>query len=341
MRVFVTGVAGFLGSHLADVFLAKGDQVSGVDSLIGGYEDNVPKGVDWYSGDCNDFDRLKKAMRGSEIVYHCAATAHEGLSVFSPAENARNGIGASAAVFSAACAVGVKRIVFTSSMARYGRGDGDPPFVETMRPMPEDPYGIGKFSAEMLLANLAETHEVEWTIAVPHNIYGPRQVYTDPFRNVVSIFANLMLQGRQPFIYGDGLQERCFSYYTDCVDPLVKMATQDNVIGQVINIGPDGEVVTIRRVAEIVAHVVGGSRSAFALDPIHKAPRPREVKFAHCSADKARALLGYEPRVSLENGIEETVAWIVRRGTRPFSYHQLDIEIDSHKLPETWKRRLF
>lgn len=336
MRVFITGVAGFLGSHLADAFLQRGDQVSGIDSLVGGYEDNVPAGVDWYAGDCNEFDRLRKAMRGVDIVYHCAATAHEGLSVFSPHENAQNGYAASAATFSAACAVGVKRTIFCSSMARYGQGDGPPPFSEAMRPLPEDPYGIGKYSAELLLRNLAETHGMEWVVAVPHNIYGPKQVYTDPFRNVVSIFANLMLQGRQPYIYGDGSQQRCFSYYTDDVEPLVRMATQANVVGEVINVGPDSEVVSVLRVAEIVAKVL-----KLPLDPIFKSRRPREVKFAHCSADKARKLLGYESKVSLEEGVVQTIEWIRTRGARPFSYHNLDLEIESDQLPETWKKRLF
>jgi UDP-glucose 4-epimerase len=335
MRVFVTGIAGFLGAHLAEAFIARGDQVSGVDNLVGGYEGNVPPGADWYLGDCNDFDRLKRALRGVEVVFHCAATAHEGLSVFSPHENARHGYSASAAVFSAACAMGVRRIIHCSSMARYGKGDGPPPFVETMIPRPEDPYGIGKYASELLLWNLAETHKIEAVVAVPHNIHGPKQCFTDPFRNVISIFANLMLQGKQPTIYGDGSQERCFSYVSDDVEPLAKMALQDNVIGETINIGPDSEVVSIKRVAEIVAGALN-----FPLDPIFKPDRPREVKFAHCSADKARRLLGYEAKVPLEEGIRKTVEWVKLKGPRPFSY-RLDIEIDSPILPETWAKRLF
>ena len=336
MRVFVTGVAGFLGSHLADAFIARGDQVIGCDNLIGGDVDNVPRGVDFYIGDCNEFERLKKAMRAVDVVYHCAATAHEGLSVFSPYANARHGYCASASVFSAACAVGVKRIVFTSSMARYGAGDGRLPFTEATPVRPEDPYGIGKLAAEHLLANMAETHGVEWSVAVPHNIFGPRQRYVDPFRNAISIFANRLLQGKQPVIYGDGAQERSFSYYTDDVEPLVKMATSPEVHGEVVNIGPDGEVVTVLRAAELVARSLGAP-----FDPIFKPGRPREVKFAHCSADKARALLDYSPRVSLEDGIRQTVEWVRERGPRPFQYTLLDIEIESAKLPETWSKRLF
>lgn len=335
MRVFITGIAGFMGSHLADAFLKRGDLVSGVDNLIGGYEDNVPQGADWYRGDVNDFDRLKKAMRGVDIVYHCAASAHEGLSVFSPHENAHHGYAASAAVFSAACAMGVRRLIMCSSMARYGKGNHAPPFTEETTPIPEDPYGIGKLASEHLLRNLGETHGLEWSILVPHNVFGPHQVYTDPFRNAVSIFANLMLQGRQPIIYGDGLQERSFSYYTDDIEPMVRLATEDRGLYEVINIGPDNEVVTIKRVAEMVAAAVGAP-----FDPIYKPARPREVKFAHCSADKARKLLDYEPRVSLEEGVGKTVEWIKKRGPRPFVY-KFDLEIESPKMPETWSKRLF
>ncbi len=335
MRVFITGVAGFLGSHLADAFIARGDRVVGCDNLIGGELDNVPRGVDFYEGDCNDFYRIKRALRSVDVVYHCAATAHEGLSVFSPYENARNGYSASASVFGAACAVGVKRIVFCSSMARYGSTD-NPPFTEATIPTPQDPYGIGKYASELMLKNLCETHGIEWTVAVPHNIFGPRQCYGDPFRNVISIFTNLMLQGRRPYLYGDGLQERCFSYFTDAVEPLVRMAESPEAVGQIINIGPDSEVVTVLEVARMIAEIIG-----VPFDPIFTAGRPREVKIAHCSADKARRLLGFEPKVSLADGLEASIDWIKSRGPRPFSYHSLAIEIESPQLPETWNKRIF
>jgi hypothetical protein len=120
VKIFITGVAGFLGSHLADAFLAQGHEVTGIDSLIGGYRDNVPEGVDFAQVDCNSLNAVRFLVEGSDVVYHTAATPHEGLSVFSPYDNAKNGYLACAAVFSAACAVKVKRIVYTTSMARYG-----------------------------------------------------------------------------------------------------------------------------------------------------------------------------------------------------------------------------
>jgi len=334
MKVFISGVAGFLGSHLADKFVEEGHSVVGIDNFIGGYPDNISQKVDFHPLDCNDFLRVKKAMEGCEVVYHCAATPHEGLSVFSPHENARNGYYASAAMITAACAVKARRFIQCSSMARYGTQE-TLPFTEDMTPRPQDPYGIGKYAAELLVRNLAEVHGVEWVVLVPHNIYGPRQKYDDAYRNVASIFINLMLQGRQPFIYGDGSQERCFSYYTDDIGPMYQAAFEASVAGQVVNIGPDKEVVTIAELAREVARQLD-----FSLDPIYKPGRPQEVHLAHCSADKARRLLGYEARVSLGDGLAQLIAWIRLRGPRPFKYH-LDLEIESEKTPETWRKKLF
>jgi UDP-glucose 4-epimerase len=219
-----------------------------------------------------------------------------------------------------------------SSIARYGANKI--PFTEDMVPKPEDPYGIGKYSCELLLRNLAEVHGMEWVIAVPHNIIGPRQKYDDPYRNVASIFINLMLQGRQPIVYGDGNQRRCFSFISDDVAPLKQMAFDPACAGQIINIGPDDEFVTVFDLASTIARLLD-----FRLDPAFTRPHPREVYLANCSADKARRLLGYEPRVSLEDGLRVMIDWIRSRGTRPFEYH-LGLEIINDKTPETWTQRL-
>jgi len=332
-RVFISGVAGFLGSHLADAFLAAGHDVVGNDTLLGGYLDNVPRGVEFHRVDCNDRVALERAMRGCTIAYHCAATAYEGLSVFSPHVVTQNIVTASTGMISAAIATGVRRFVMCSSMARYGANAV--PFTEDMPCKPQDPYGIGKYTSELMLRNLAETHGMEWVIAVPHNIIGPRQKYDDPYRNVASIFINLMLQGRQPMLYGDGTQMRCFSFVSDDIRPLMQMALDRRCAGEVINIGPDDEFVTIRELAETIARLL-----KFELDVQLTRGRPREVHLANCSADKARSLLGYEPKVKLEDGLRSMIDWIRSRGARPFTYH-LDLEIVNDKTPETWKRRLF
>ncbi len=332
--IFITGVAGFLGSHLAENFLSKGYRVVGCDNLIGGYLDNVPPGVEFYTYDCADREAMRKIMRGADIVYHCAATAYEGLSVFSPHLVTRNIYDITVSVLSAAIANKIKRFVFCSSMARYGTQD-KVPFTEDMDPKPQDPYGIAKYAAELAIRNLCETHGIEYVIAVPHNIIGPRQKYDDPYRNVASIMINLMLQNRQPIIYGDGTQKRCFSFVGDVVAPLEKLGFQENVVGHVINVGPDEEFITINGLAGTIAKLLN-----FDLKPIYMPGRPQEVKLATCSADKARTMLGYKTTTTLEDGLREKIKYIKARGTKPFRYH-LDLEIINHLTPKTWKDRLF
>lgn len=333
MKIFITGVAGFLGSHLADAWIAKGHEVVGVDNLIGGELDNVSSAVSFHQVDCNDFEHIRRISEGCEIFYHCAATAYEGLSVFSPWFVTQNIVSASVSIFSAAVANGARRIVNCSSMARYGALR--PPFREDAECRPQDPYGIGKLAAEDILRNLCETHGVEYVIAVPHNIIGPRQKYDDPFRNVASIMINLMMQGRQPVIYGDGMQERCFSYIDDCLYCLEEMAVRPDVIGQVINIGPDEEIVTINHLANTIANQL-----RFNLNPTYLPDRPKEVKHAICSSDKARTLLDYKTTVSLDDGIAKMIEFIDKRGVRDFKYH-IDLEIINDKTPRTWSERLF
>jgi UDP-glucose 4-epimerase len=333
MRIFITGVAGFLGSHLADAMLADGHTVVGIDNLIGGELENVPAAVSFHQIDCNDFERVRRLSEGCDIFYHCAATAYEGLSVFSPHIVTQNIVSASVSVFSAAIANKAKRIVFCSSMARYGALK--PPFTESQCPKPQDPYGIGKLAAEQILRSLCETHGVEYVIAVPHNIIGPRQKYDDPFRNVASIMINLMLQGRQPIVYGDGKQQRCFSFISDCLYCLKEMAFRPNMNGEIINIGPDEEIVTIINLAERIANQL-----QFNLNPIFVAGRPQEVTNAICSSDRARELLNYTTVVDLDTGLSDMIKYVRQRGVRPFKYH-IDLEIVNGRTPKTWTERLF
>ena len=300
--------------------------------MIGGDLNNLPEGIHFEEADCCDVDSMRRLTAGSNLVYHCAAIATEGLSVFSPALIAKHVYENTAGILAGAASNKVNRFVFCSSMARYGVGD--PPFRENQTPHPEDPYGIAKYAAELLVANVCDTHGMEYVIAVPHNIIGPKQKYDDAFRNVASIMINRMLQGKQPIIYGDGEQTRCFSFVQDCVDPLVKMGTLPGLTREVINIGPDKETVSINELARILAELLN-----FDLKPIYVPTRPREVKNATCSADKARKLLGYESKVSLREGLQSMIDWIRAHGTKPFSYH-LPIEIDSPLVPATWKSRL-
>lgn len=350
MKIWITGIAGFLGSHLAETLLVEGHHIGGNDSFICGDPKNVPmdnigcslfrrKGDNDDALDCRDFQGMHEAFEifKPEVVVHCAATAHEGLSSFSPSFVTKNIYEASVATFSAAIAAGVKRIVYMSSMSRYGRGSSHlganipPPFGEnTHRPAPVDPYGIAKVAAEDTLKVLCETHGVKWSIAVPHNIIGTRQRSVDPYRNVAAIMINRCKQGKPPIIYGDGSQRRCFSPVADCLPSLIKMV-HGEADGEVVNIGPDEGELSIRELAEKIMDLTG-----FKGMPKYVPARPNEVKEAYCSSDKARRLLGYEPKQSIDDCLKEMADFIQ---PTPFVY-DFPLEIVTERTPKTWTEKL-
>ena len=333
MKVLVTGVAGFMGSHLADAFLAKGYDVIGIDNLLGGYEENVPSGVDFYNIDLDNLELIQPLFKDVDLVVHSACTAYEGLSVFSPSLVVRNTMQITTNIMSACVKANVKKIVHLSSMARYGTQDVVP-FVESMIPKPQDPYGIAKYAAELMIKNIADTHGLNYVVLVPHNIIGPRQKFDDPYRNVASIMINRMLQGKQPIIYGNGEQKRCFSFMQDVIDPLMIACETDVAHGRIVNIGPDEEFVTINELAQKLSTILN-----FKLDPIYMPGRPQEVFHANCSANLARELLNYKTTTSLESGLVELVNWIKSKGARDFNYH-LPLEFVTDKTPKTWTDRL-
>ena len=333
MKVLITGVAGFMGSHLADSMLTEGHDVLGIDNLIGGYESNVPKFVNFMKEDLRNLESISPYFKGVDVVIHSACTAYEGLSVFSPSLVSENTYQITANVLSASINFRVNKFIYLSSMARYGT-QAIVPFTEDMTPAPQDPYGIAKYASELLIRNLCELNKIDYTILVPHNIIGPRQKYDDPFRNVASIMINRMLQGKQPVIYGTGNQKRCFSFMKDVVDPIKTTIASTIANSEVINIGPDEEFISINELALKISNIVG-----FSLDPIYVPGRPQEVEYANCSANKARRLLNYSPSVSLNEGLQELVSWISEKGARPFEYH-LPIEIRNDTTPKTWTEKL-
>lgn len=336
MKIWITGIAGFLGSHLADTLRAEGHEVSGNDNLIcGDFFLNKEKcsslGIALI--DCRDWENMRQTLKEftPDVIIHCAATAHEGLSSFSPSFITKNIYEASVATFSAAIAAGVKRIVHMSSMSRYGHGYQycQPPFTEDMPTAPVDPYGIAKVATEETLRVLCETHGVNYSIAVPHNIIGIRQRSVDPYRNVAAIMINRCKQGKAPIIYGDGSQKRCFSPVKDCIPSLIKMINGE-ADGEIVNIGPDNGEMSVLELAEIIMELTDCHEEI-----IYMLGRPNEVKDAYCSSDKARRLLGYKPQQKMRDCLKEMVDYIQ---SSPFVY-DFPIEI-SKGCPETWLNQL-
>jgi len=333
MRIFITGIAGFLGSHIADKMIQKGHKIIGVDNLVGGSIENVNKEVEFYQEDCNNLKAMFNYMKGSDIVFHAACSAHDGLSVFSPYFITNNTFQISMSVLSAAISNKIKRFVYCSSMSRYGEQD-TVPFTEDMVCNPKVPYSIAKYASELVIKQLCELNNVEYVIVVPHNIIGARQKYTDPYRNVAAIMINRILQNKQPVIYGDGMHKRCFSFIDDVIYCLERVLVQDNLNKEIINIGPDEEFITINQLAQTIADIMG-----FDLDPIYVQQRPLEVELATCSAEKARRLLNYKTTVSLKDGLKSMIDFITSKGPKPFTYN-FEIEILNKKTPETWLQQL-
>lgn len=335
MKILVTGSAGFLGSHLVDAFIEDNHEVVGIDNLVSGYVDNINPTITQYIKDTSNYDDMNRIIKTEkpDVIYHTACAPYEGVSVFSPDWVTKNTFGNSVALISAAANNGVKRFVFCSSMSRYGRQIV--PFLEEDPPRPEDPYAVAKVAVESVLKQMAETHGMEYVIAVPHNIIGPRQAYDDPGRNVASIMINRNLRGEPAIIYGDGTQTRCFSYVDDVIDSLKRML--DCPSGEIYNVGPDGvdgEIIKINDLAKLIAELTN-----FDGDPLYMPGRPREVKHAFTSSDKIRREFGYITKTPLTEGLKKIVDYIKKRGTREFNYKNMNIEIINEKTPRAWVDR--
>ncbi len=334
MNIFITGIAGFLGANLADYYLAKNFKVSGCDNLIGGTTDNIDTNkVKFFKADCENLNEMSKIIKDVDVVIHAAAYPHEGLSSFSPFLICKSNYIGSVSVFTAAIQNNVKRIVFCSSMARYG--NVKPPFHEDQKVNPVDPYGVSKLAAEDTLRILSETHNIEYNIAVPHNIIGPKQKYDDPFRNVVSIMTNLILQKRRPIIYGNGEQTRNFSDVDDCIYCLDKLITDKKIVSQIFNIGPDEDSITINELYRIICNKLQFNEQAEYVKD-----RPNEVKHAICSSDKARKYLNYKTSIKLSDSIDKVINYIKDNGPKKFEYNY-ELEINNELTPDTWKNKKF
>lgn len=340
-KVLVTGAAGFMGSHLVDWLVEKDLEVYGVDDLSGGYMRNVNEKSKFVELDLRDKEATKKLIEEikPELIFHLAADATEGRSQFTPINCTERTYLGFLNLIAPAINNNLKRVVVASSMSVYG--DQQAPFHEDLEPKPEDIYAIAKAAKEKSVQILSSVHDFEYVIVRPHNVYGEKQNIADPYRNVVGIFINSLLQKKNFFIYGDGEQKRSFTYIEDCVLPLVKCGFMDNMNGEIINIGPGPDTaITINELAQVVLEEFFESKDIpEEFKPVYLEDRPKEVKYAFCTYDKAQKLLGYEPKTELRTGIRKMIQWARDLGPQKPVY--LDsFEIESDKTPKTWKEKL-
>lgn len=332
MRVLITGVAGLLGSRLADHIIENYPEVEvfGIDDLSGGYIENINKKVKfWKKNILSDDYFIEQALFAQDkfdFVFHFAAYAAEGLSPFIRCYNYENNLLTTAKIINNCIKYDVGRLIFTSSMAVYGHGN--PPFSEDHVPHPVDPYGVAKYAAELDIKVAGEQHGLDYCIIRPHNVYGINQNIWDKYRNVLGIWMYQHINNQPMTIYGDGEQKRAFSYIDDCLEPLWKSAVQKNCSKEIINLGGT-KYYTINEANEILRDVINGG------EVIYKEQR-HEVKNAHPTYDKSVRLLDYRDKTDLCDGLKMMWEWAKNQPNRErFQWNKYEIEKGIYSF---WKK---
>ena len=331
-NVLITGGAGFIGAHLVRELL-KYDHLQPVvlDDLSGGFEENIPEDVIFIKGSILDSTLLAEIFSkySFKYVYHLAAYAAEGLSHFIRRFNYNNNLIGSINLINESVNHKVACFVFTSSIAVYGAGQT--PMLESMTPTPEDPYGIAKYAVEMDLQNARHMFGFNYVIFRPHNVYGEFQNIGDKYRNVVGIFMNQILQDRPLTIFGDGMQQRAFSYVGDIVGAMAAAAWTPGAYGEVYNVGADIPF-TVNELSDAVKDLLGKPDH-----PIIKAEARNEVMVAYSDHSKIKATFKDLPVTPLNDGLTKMVEWVKKAGARE-SKEFGEIEI-TENLPAIWRKK--
>lgn len=323
----ITGGAGFIGSHVVRHCLDLGHKVIVLDDLSGGFEDHIPEGAIFVQGSVYDEVLVEDLFNQYKFdyVYHLAAYAAEGLSHFIRRFNYNNNLVGSINLINESVKHKVKCFVFTSSIAVYGAGQL--PMTEATVPQPEDPYGVSKYAVELDLKAAHEMFGLDYVIFRPHNVYGENQNIGDKYRNVIGIFMNQIMQGKQLTIFGDGTQTRAFSYIDDVAIPIAKCVNVPASFNQIFNIGAD-KPYSVNELAEVVC-------AEFGVAPdINYLSARNEVLHAYSDHAKAHSVFGEPTGIDLKEGIARMAAWARKVGARA-SQEFGNIEI-TEKLPDGW-----
>ena len=315
-NVLITGVAGLLGSRLADWIIEnKGDeyQVIGIDDLSGGFKENIHPEVKFNQQNLIDggLDKIFSFYK-PDYVFHFAAYAAEGLSPFIRTFNYDNNLKATAALINESIKNDVKRFVFTSTLAVYGHGNGGI-FNENQVPKPIDPYGVAKYACEMDLQIAGEQHNLDWCIIRPHNVYGIKQNIWDKYRNVLGIWMFQHLNKLPMTIFGDGNQTRAFSYIDDSLEPLWNAAIRPEASKEIINLGGIEEHSILDAsvaLKNIIGHDTGKRPETVFLEPRH------EVKHSIPTFQKSIDILGFKHKTDLEQGLFNMWIWAKQQPMR-------------------------
>jgi nucleoside-diphosphate-sugar epimerase len=300
----VTGGAGFIGSHLTEELVRRGHAVRVADSLITGKRrnlDHIP-GVEFLEGDLADLPFAQRAVEGMNFVLHQAAIPSVPRSVKDPIASNRANIDATLNVLVAARDAGVKRLVFAGSSSEYGNTPTLPK-REDMPPSPLSPYALQKVMGTQYCQMFTRLYGFEAVSIRYFNVFGPRQDPSSPYSGVISVFATALSEGRRPTIFGDGEQTRDFTYVANVVDGVLRACEAPKAPGEAINVAC-GTRISLNGLLTVMNQIVGTN-----LEAVYNETRAGDVKDSQADISKAKALLGYEPIVGLEEGLRHTLAW--------------------------------
>lgn len=300
----VTGGAGFIGSHIVDRLLARGDTVRVADDFSSGRRENLQAhaALEVVEGDVANLDVARRAVDGCAYVIHQAAIPSVPRSVKDPVRSHRANVDGTLNMLVASRDAGVKRLVFAGSSSVYG----DAPVLpkrEDMRPSPLSPYALQKLIGEQYCQMFTRLYGLETVTTRYFNVYGPRQQPGSPYSGVISLFIEALIQGRPPLIHGDGRQTRDFTYVADVVTGVLTCCEAPGVAGEVINLAPGGRV-SLLELARTLQIILGSE-----VQPTFGPPREGDVRDSQADIQKARKLLGFEPTIALDEGLRRTVAW--------------------------------
>ena len=300
----VTGGAGFIGSHLTEELIRRGEQVRVVDSLITGHRRNLAHlaGVDFLEGDLADVAVARRAVDGVDYVLHQAAIPSVPRSVDDPITSNRANIDSTLNLLVAARDARVKRVVYAGSSSAYGNTPTLPK-REDMPTHPLSPYALQKLVGEQYMQMFTSLYGLETVTIRYFNVFGPRQDPSSPYSGVISVFAKALLENTAPTIYGDGEQTRDFTYVANVVDGVLRAVKAPDASGQVVNVAT-GSRISLNRLFTTMRDAIGSR-----LDVKYGPTRHGDVKDSQADITRARTLLGYEPLVSLEEGLKKTLEW--------------------------------
>jgi nucleoside-diphosphate-sugar epimerase len=300
----ITGAAGFIGSSLAEALLARDYTVRGMDNFETGRQSVLGslEGRDKFTfreADIRDADAMDELTDGVDYVFHQAAVPSVPRSVEDPVTTTDANCTGTATVLDAARKNDVDSVVVASSSSVYGSSQ-QLPKVETMESNPESPYALSKYFTEKLALQCSDLYDIDTAALRYFNIFGPGQDPNGEYAAVIPKFIDLMLEGDQPVIYGDGGQSRDFTYIDNAIQANI-LAAESDVTGEAFNVGTGGRV-TVNELVESLNDLLGTD-----IDPIYDDPRPGDVRHSHADISKAEELLGYEPAVGFEEGLERTI----------------------------------